>query len=190
MNQLVKEIQAAEEEIILGNVILYPTDTVWGIGCDAENSRAAQKIFKIKQRDEAKTMIVLMADVEMLKRYVKNVPDNIEDMIAAQERPTTYVLSGVQNLAKEVIAEDGTVAVRIPDDEFCRRLIRQSGRPIVSTSANVSGESTASSFDEISESIKSKVDYVVNWRQDEKSEAKPSRIVKLEADGSQTVLRD
>jgi len=189
MNQFLREIQAAEEELLLGNVILYPTDTVWGLGCDAENAKAVRKIFKIKDRPESKTMIVLVADIEMLRRYVKELPEGFEKLATQQERPTTYVLSGAQNLPQEVIAEDGTVAVRITDDEFCHKLIRQFGRPIISTSANVSGEPAAASFEDISESIKQQTNHVVRWRQEEKVEAKPSRIVKIEPNGEQTVLR-
>ncbi|WP_299821049.1 L-threonylcarbamoyladenylate synthase [uncultured Pontibacter sp.] len=190
MSQLVKEIQAAEEEIILGNVILYPTDTVWGIGCDAENARAVKKIFKIKEREESKSMILLMADLDMLKHYVKEVPAELEQLLQEQERPTTFVLSGAQNLPQEVIAEDGSIAVRITKDEFSHRLIRQVGRPIVSTSANISGQGTAAAFKDVSESIKERVDHVVRWRQDEAVDAKPSRIIKIEPDGKQSILRD
>ncbi|MBF9255374.1 threonylcarbamoyl-AMP synthase [Pontibacter sp. 172403-2] len=189
MNQFLKEIQAAEEELLMGNVILYPTDTVWGLGCDAENAKAVRKIFEIKERPESKTMIVLVADTDMLRHYVKELPEGFEKLPAQQERPTTYVLPGAQNLPQEVIADDGTVAIRITDDEFCHKLIRQFGRPIISTSANVSGKPAAVSFADVSESIKQRVDHVVRWRQEEKVEAKPSRIVKIEPDGTQTVLR-
>ncbi|WP_242920488.1 L-threonylcarbamoyladenylate synthase [Pontibacter liquoris] len=190
MSQFLKEIQAAEEELILGNVILYPTDTVWGLGCDAENAAAVRKIYEIKQRPESKTMIVLVADTDMLQRYVEEVPANFETLLSQQERPTTYVFSGAQNLPREVIAEDGTVAIRVTTDEFCHRLIRQIGRPIISTSANESGKPTAASFSDVSDNIKQQVDFVVGWRQEEKIEAKPSRIIKIGPDGKQTVLRD
>jgi L-threonylcarbamoyladenylate synthase len=190
MRQLVKEVQAAEEEIILGNVILYPTDTVWGIGCDAENAKAVKKIFKIKEREESKSMILLIADLEMLKHYVKEVPAEMEELIQQQNRPTTYVLSGAQNLPQEVIAEDGSIAVRITNDEFSHRLIRQVGRPVVSTSANISGENAPASFKDISEKIKERVDHVVGWRQEDDIAAKPSKIIKIEANGKQHILRD
>lgn len=185
-----KEIQAAEEELILGNVILYPTDTVWGIGCDAENADAVKKIFKIKEREESKSMILLMADFDMLKRYVTEVPAELEKLLQEQERPTTFVLSGAQNLPREVIAEDGSIAVRITKDEFSHRLVRQVGRPIVSTSANVSGEPAPASFKDVSDKIKERVDYVTRWRQDESVEARPSRIIKVEPNGAQRVLRE
>ncbi|SIT86190.1 L-threonylcarbamoyladenylate synthase [Pontibacter indicus] len=190
MKNLVKEVQAAEEELLVGNVILYPTDTVWGIGCDAENAEAVKKIFKIKEREESKSMIVLVSDVEMLRRYIENVPEGFEKLAESQERPTTFVLSGAKNLPKELIAEDGSIGMRIAKDEFCHRLIQQIGRPLVSTSANVSGEPSPKAFSEISETIKERVDYVALWRQDEEVESRPSRIIKLDESGRQTVIRD
>ena len=190
MKQLINAVQAAEEELLLGNVILYPTDTVWGIGCDARNVAAAKKIVKIKERDASKAMILLVADQQMLQHYIKSLPDDFEQLVERQERPTTYVFSAPKNLPEEVLAEDGSVAVRIVNDEFCRRLIRQISGPIVSTSANISGESAPRTFAEVSEEIKERVDHVVQWRQDETLESKPSRIVKINPDGSHKVLRD
>lgn len=190
MSQLVKEVQAAEEEVLLGNVILYPTDTVWGLGCDAENYEAVRKIFKIKEREESKAMIMLVADFEMLKHYIRDLPAGFEEILQAQERPTTYVFTSPHNLPKEVLASDGTVAMRVVNDEFCHRLIRQVGRAIVSTSANVSGEPAPKSFKDVSETIKKRVDFVTSWRQDDDMAARPSRIVKIEADGTQQVIRD
>jgi L-threonylcarbamoyladenylate synthase len=191
MSQLIKEVQAAEEEVLLGNVILYPTDTVWGIGCDAENAEAVRKIFKIKEREESKAMILLVADQEMLQRYIKNLPEGFEEMVRRQERPTTYVFSNPQNLPKEVLADDGTVAIRVVQgDEFCHRLIRQLARPIVSTSANISGEPSPKTFADVSDIIKERVDFVVKWRQEDEMASQPSRIVKFEPDGSQSIIRD
>ncbi|PRY12692.1 L-threonylcarbamoyladenylate synthase [Pontibacter ummariensis] len=190
MSQFLKEVQAAEEELLVGNVILYPTDTVWGIGCDAENTAAVRKIFKIKEREESKAMILLVADQQMLLHYVRKLPADFEQLAKQQERPTTYVFSEPQNLPKELLAEDGTVAIRIAQDEFCHRLIRQIGRPIVSTSANVSGEPSPKTFADVSNIIKERVDFVVRWRQGDPMDSKPSRIVKINPDGSQQVLRD
>ncbi|SIR21453.1 L-threonylcarbamoyladenylate synthase [Pontibacter lucknowensis] len=190
MKHLLKEIQAAEEELLIGNVILYPTDTVWGIGCDAENAAAVKKIFKIKEREESKSMIVLMSDVAMLRRYIEHVPDDFEKLVESQERPTTFVLSGAQNLPKELVADDGSIGVRIAKDEFCHRLMQQIGRPLVSTSANVSGEPSPRTFAEVSDTIKERVDYVVQWRQDEDVESRPSRIIKIDESGRQTVIRE
>ncbi|PKV76377.1 L-threonylcarbamoyladenylate synthase [Pontibacter ramchanderi] len=190
MNQLVKQVQAAEEELLVGNVILYPTDTVWGIGCDAENAEAVKKIYKIKEREESKSMIVLMSNVEMLRRYIESVPEDFEKLVESQERPTTFVLSGAQNLPKELIAEDGSIGIRIANDEFCHRLMQQIGRPLVSTSANVSGEPSPRTFAEISDTIKERVDYVVQWRQEEEVESRPSCIIRIDEKGKQTIIRE
>lgn len=185
-----KEVQAAEEELLLGNVILYPTDTVWGIGCDAVSTEAVRKIFEIKERDSSKAMILLVADEKMLQHYVKNIPADFSKWVKEQERPTTYVFSEPQNLPAEVLAADGTVAIRIVDDEFCHRLIRQIDRPLVSTSANISGEPSPASYNDVSDAIKQRVDFVVNWRRDDAMSSRPSRIVKINPDGSLQVIRD
>lgn len=190
MSQLINAIQAAEEEVLLGNVILYPTDTVWGIGCDAGNVTAVKKIVKIKERDASKAMILLVADQQMLLHYIQSLPADFEQFAEKQERPTTYVFSNPKNLPKEVLAADGTVAVRIVKDAFCHRLIRRISRPLVSTSANISGEPAPKTFAEVSEEIKKRVDHVVYWRQEDPMEARPSRIIRMSPDGSQEVLRD
>ncbi|MBJ6118577.1 threonylcarbamoyl-AMP synthase [Pontibacter sp. BT310] len=190
MKDLVREVQAAEEELLMGNVILYPTDTVWGIGCDAHEAKAVQKVFKIKERDPSKSMIILVADIGMVKHYVENVPDAFEKMLEEQEQPTTYIFEGAQNLPEEVIAPDGTIAIRVVKDEFCHKLIRQLDRPLVSTSANLSGGKSPATFADIDEEVKKRVDYVVRWRQDEESEARPSRIVKIKANGEIETIRE
>ena len=190
MSKEIKEIQRVVDELLVGNVILYPTDTVWGIGCDAENAAAVKKVFQVKERPEDKPFILLVSDVEMLKRYVKNLPENFENQLQNQDRATTCIFSETQNLPKEVLANGGSVAIRIPNDEFCHRLTRQFERAIVSTSANVSGEQTSGSFSGIPDSIKQKVDYVVTWRQEEEITAQPSRIVQLQPDGSLKVIRE
>jgi L-threonylcarbamoyladenylate synthase len=190
MSKEIKEVQRAVDHLLLGNVILYPTDTVWGIGCDAENANAVKKIFKIKDRPTDKPFILLVSDLEMLKRYVKNLPENFETHLQNQERPTTYIFTETKNLPAEVLATDGSVAIRIVQEEFCHRMVRQFERAIVSTSANISGEQTSGSFSTIPDSIKSKVDYVVTWRQEEEIQAQPSRIVQLQPDGSLKVVRE
>ena len=190
MENLLNEIEQAEDELLLGNIILYPTDTVWGLGCDAENAEAVKKIYRIKEREESKSMIVLVADVEMLHHYVEDVPAAFERLAASQQRPTTFVFSGAKNLPTELIASDGSVAIRIAQDDFCHRLILQLCRPLVSTSANISGEPAPAVFSDISEEIKNRVDYVVRLRQDETTAARPSRIIKIEPNGEQRVLRE
>jgi L-threonylcarbamoyladenylate synthase len=190
MEKLIKAIQAAEEELLLGNIILYPTDTVWGIGCDALDAKSIKRIYKIKEREESKAMILLVADIEMLNKYVTELPGSFKELIEEQKRPTTYIFSEVRNLPKELLAEDGSIAIRITQEEFTHRLIRQMGRPIVSTSANVSGHPSPATFSEISDTIKERVDYVVDWRQDDETRSEPSRIVKIDKDGSKQVIRD
>jgi L-threonylcarbamoyladenylate synthase len=190
MNKEIKEIQRVVDELLVGNVILYPTDTVWGIGCDAENAAAVKKVFQVKERPEDKPFILLVSDVEMLKRYVKNLPEDFERHLQNQDRPTTFIFSETQNLPSEVLANDGSVAIRIPNDEFCHRLTRQFERAIVSTSANMSGEQTSGSFSGIPDTIKQKVDYVVIHRQEEEISAQPSRIVQIQPDGSLKVIRE
>ncbi|TXK23337.1 threonylcarbamoyl-AMP synthase [Pontibacter qinzhouensis] len=190
MNQLLKEVQLTEDELLLGNIVLYPTDTVWGIGCDALNPDAIKNIYKLKAREETKAMIVLMANIDMLERYVQEVPDNFEELLQKQERPTTFVFQNAKNFPAELLSADGSIAVRIPQDDFCHRLLMQFRRPVVSTSANRSGEPTPQTFADISDEIKEKVDFVVRIRQDEAAPAKPSRILRVEADGTTKVLRD
>jgi L-threonylcarbamoyladenylate synthase len=190
MEKLIKSIQAAEEELLLGNVILYPTDTVWGIGCDALDANAIKRIYKIKEREESKSMILLVADEEMLQKYVAELPADFTEILEQQQRPTTYIFTKAKNLPKELLAEDGSIAIRITKEDFSHKLIRQIGRPIVSTSANVSGEPSPATFSGISDTIKDRVDYVVNWRHNDETKSEPSRIVKIEADGTQHIIRE
>jgi L-threonylcarbamoyladenylate synthase len=186
-----KEVIRAQDELLVGNVIVYPTDTVWGIGCDATNSAAVKKVFKVKNRPEDKSFIVLVSDLDMLQKYVQTLPSGFENQLQNQERPTTFVFPACVNIAPELIREDGSVAIRVVQhDDFLRHLIQQLDRPIVSTSANISGETTGGSYADIPEAILNNVDYVVNWRQEETITAQPSRIIKLNADGTTEVLRD
>lgn len=182
------EIKKALEILNQGGLILYPTDTVWGIGCDAANPTAVEKIYKLKQRTDSKALICLVADDRMLKKYVKEIPSAAFDIIDIADTPTTIIYDDAQNLASNLIAEDGTIAIRIPDDDFCFQLCRKFNGAIVSTSANISGEPTPKSFKEISEAILKGVDYVVNLHH-EKICAKPSSIIKLSNDGIVKVIR-
>lgn len=161
--------------------ILYPTDTVWGLGCDATNEAAVQKIYQIKKRAESKSLIILVDSIEMLQKYVDNVSENVLKILEASKKPTTIVYENPKHLAKNTIASDNTIAIRIPKDDFCLKLIREFGKPIVSTSANISGEPTAKSFSEISKAILQSVDYVVDLHQDKITE-KSSTILKVEGD--------
>ncbi|QXP73882.1 threonylcarbamoyl-AMP synthase [Tenacibaculum sp. AHE15PA] len=171
-----------------GKTILYPTDTVWGIGCDATNEVAVKKIYKIKKREESKSLIILVSSIEMLKEYVKVVPQIALDVLENTTKPTTIIYHSPKNLAKNTIASDNTIAIRIPKNDFCLQLIKEFGKPIVSTSANISGESTPKSFIDISKSILKSVDYVVDLHEDNTTE-KSSTILKMDGD-SVIVIRE
>jgi L-threonylcarbamoyladenylate synthase len=183
------EIKNALEVLKNGGLILYPTDTVWGIGCDATNPEAIQKIYKLKERTDSKALICLVADDRMLKKYVKEIPSAAFDIIDIADSPTTIIYDEAQNLAQNLIADDGTIAIRIPDDEFCFQLCRKFNGAIVSTSANISGESTPKSYKEISPAILKGVDYVVNLHH-EKICSKLSSIIKLSNNGVVKVIRN
>lgn len=159
--------------------ILYPTDTVWGIGCDATCYQAVQKIFNIKKRDERKSLILLVSDVEMLQKYV-DVSKEILLFLEEQIKPTTVIYNNPKSLALNVIAQNNTVAIRIVKNDFCQKLIRKFGKPIVSTSANISGESTPHFFKEIDDNIKNAVDFIVPLEQEKMDYTPPSQLVKIE----------
>lgn len=162
----------------LGKTILYPTDTVWGLGCDATNIDAVAKIFKLKNRVESKSLVVLVSSMEMLRTYVDTVPQKAIDIISKTKKPTTIIYSNPKGLATNAIALDNTIAIRIPSHDYCLEIINKLGKPIISTSANISGESTPKSFSEISLPILEGVDYVVNLEQDKITD-KSSTILKL-----------
>ena len=184
-----KEVEKAIEILKNGGLILYPTDTVWGIGCDATNPDAVKKIYNLKQREDSKSLICFAVDERMLKSYVTEIPEVALDIIEVANKPTTIVYDKAKNLANNLIAQDGTVAFRIPDDEFCYWLLRKFNKPIVSTSANISGEPTPKSFKEISSDILKGVDYVVNLQRDKHCD-KPSSIIKLSNDGTFKIIRE
>ena len=172
-----------------GGTILYPTDTIWGIGCDATNQKAVEKIYKIKKRLETKSLIILIDDPGKISNYVKKIPAITWDLMDNVERPITIIFPNAMNLPKNVIGEDNSIAIRVVKNEFCKRLIRDYGKPIVSSSANISGEPTPLVFRCVSEEIKKKVDYVVNLHQDVLREVKPSRIIKLMENGEFNIIR-
>ena len=172
-----------------GGLILYPTDTVWGIGCDATNAGAVAKIYALKKRSDEKSMIVLLAEENEIRKYVTDPDPKIFDYIKGIHKPTTFIYEGGIGLAKNMIPQDGTVAIRISNDTFCKQLIKQFGKPLVSTSANISGYPTPAIFEDIDIEIKSGVDYIVQHRRDDVTVALPSAIVKLNADGSLTIIR-
>ena len=184
-----EEIKNALAVLHKGGTILYPTDTVWGIGCDARSKEAVNKIFKLKQRAEYKSMVVLVCDEKMVNRYVKEVPAVAWDLIETAEEPLTIIYPDGRMLAENIIAADGSVGIRIVKDEFCKTLIHKFGKPIVSTSANVSGEASPHSFNDIKLDIMNKVDYIVNLRQKEVNNTKPSTIIKIAMNGEFKIIR-
>jgi len=229
------DIQKCLEVLQAGGIILYPTDTLWGIGCDATHEKAVEKIISIKEKTAAstsegvrwnlsdkvrspsfqrtespsdlkrekdnanntlapfraggKSFIVLISDDGMLKRFVKEVPAQAWDLIEVSDNPITIIYDAARGLAKNVLAEDGSIGVRKVEDDFCQRLIHKFGKPIVSTSANVSEDPSPKNYNEISEEIKNKVDYTVNWRQDDFTKRKTSSIIKLKGNGEFVILR-
>jgi len=183
-----KEINNTLQTLKQGGLILYPTDTVWGIGCDASNTEAVKKIYQLKQRNDSKALICLVADDRMLKKYVKKIPEVAFNILDVTENPITIIYDDAQNLAENLIAEDHTIAIRIPNDDFCFQLLRRFNGAIVSTSANTSGQPTPKSFKEIAPEVLKGVDYVVNLHL-EKNCNKPSTIIKLGNDGKVKVIR-
>ena len=183
------DIKAAVECMRKGGVILYPTDTVWGIGCDATNAEAVAKIYKIKKREESKAMICLVDSDNRIQRYVRNVPDVAWDVMNLATSPTTVILDGADGLASNLIADDGSIAMRITQEEFSKELCYRMQKPVVSTSANISGEPTAQNYSDISEEIINSVDYVCKSRRNEHQPHKPSSIIKLKSNGEVTIIR-
>ena len=173
-----EEVQNALTVLRNGGIILYPTDTVWGLGCDATNKEAVQKIFDLKKRNDNKSLIVLMADQREILHYVTAPDLAVFDFIQQQSRPTTIVYENAIGFADNLLADDGSVAIRIVNDDFCRHLIKRLKKPIVSTSANISNMATPATFAEISDEIKSGVDYAVRWRQDDNRPVQPSQIIR------------
>ena len=192
------EIQKCLVVLRSGGTILYPTDTIWGIGCDATNEKAVEKVFAIKQRTESKSLIALVSDDGMLNRFVKDVPELAWDLIELnndeddfeEHKPLTIIYDAGRGFAKNVLAADGSIGVRMASDDFCKRLIHKFAKPIVSTSANISGAVAPHNFSEIADEIIKTVDYVVAWRQNETGNAKPSSIIRLKTNGEFKIIRE
>lgn len=183
------DIEACLRVLESGGLILYPTDTIWGIGCDATNEEAVGKIFALKKRIETKALIVLIADERSLLQYVASPHIEVFDYIQGVSKPTTIIYENAIGLAGNLLAEDGSVGIRICADEFCKHLIKRFRKPIVSTSANVSGFPSPKVFSDIDIAVKQGVDYVVHYRQDDTIPVEPSAVVKCNKDGSFTILR-
>lgn len=184
-----EDIKKAIEVMRNGGTILYPTDTVWGIGCDATNAEAVKKVYEIKHRDDSKALICLVDSTARLQRYVRQVPNVAWDVIELATKPTTVILDGAANLAPNLIAGDGSIAVRVTSEEFSHELCYRFQKPIVSTSANISGEPAAANYCDISEEIISCVDYVCWTRRQEHEPHQPSSIIKLSPNGEVKIIR-
>lgn len=184
-----EDIKRAIETLRNGGVILYPTDTVWGIGCDATNPEAVKKVYEIKHRDDSKALICLVDSDARLQRYVRNVPDVAWDIFELATKPTTIILDDAVNLAPNLIAEDGTIAMRITQEPFSKELCYRFQKPLVSTSANISGEPAAQNYCDISEKLLNAVDYVCWSRRQEHKPHTPSSIIKLEKNGTVAIIR-
>ena len=184
-----EDIQTCLNTLREGGIILYPTDTVWGIGCDASNPKAIQKIYDLKGRTSSKAFITLVGSEVMLERSVLNMPEIAWDLIESANRPLTLIYDEVKGIAPNAIAEDGSCGIRLIKDTFCQQLIQRLGKPIISTSANVSGEETPKDFRSISDTILKGVDFVVNYRQNEATSQKSSNIIKLKNNGEIKIIR-
>jgi L-threonylcarbamoyladenylate synthase len=172
-----------------GGTILYPTDTIWGIGCDATNEEAVEKIFALKERPSTKSMIILVAEEKDILKYVAGPDPNVFDLLEKTTRPTTMIFDGAIGIAPNLIASDGTIGIRIVKDSFCRHLIKRLQKPLVSTSANLTGDPAPANFGQVLNHIRTGVDYVVAYRQDDESLFEPSTIYRWNRDGSVTVVR-
>ena len=187
---MTEDIKKACEVMAAGGIILYPTDTIWGIGCDATNEKAVQRVYELKRRADNKAMLVLMDSEAKLDRYVSDVPDIAWDLISVSDKPLTIIYSSAKNLATNLLGADGSVGIRITNEEFSKKLCERFRKPLVSTSANVSGEPSPANFSEVSEVIKEGVDYIVSYRQDDMSRPKPSSIIKLDKGGVIKIIRE
>lgn len=189
MRQYEDDIRNALSALKNGGVILYPTDTVWGLGCDAGRTSSVEKILRIKTRSESKSLIILVNGVEMLERYVRNVPGIAYELTGVSDSPLTIIYPEGKNLSPLVCGADGSVAIRICNDDFCNEMITRFRRPVVSTSANISGQSSPSHFKEIDDVIINSVDYAVKYRQNDRRKCSPSPVIKVDKNGVFEILR-
>ena len=172
-----------------GGVILYPTDTVWGLGCDATNAKAVEKLYQLKKRSDAKSMLVLVDCAGRIQNYIAEMPDIAWDLIEVSNKPLTIIYPNAKNLAHNLLAEDKSVGIRVTNESFSHQLCARFRKPIVSTSAYISGQPTPLFFEEVTDEIKTACDYVVQFRQTDKEKKEPSNIIKLNADGSIQIIR-
>ena len=184
-----EDIERSLAVLSAGGLILYPTDTIWGIGCDATNEAAVTKVYQLKNREETKAMIVLMADEKSLLRYVASPDPMIPEYLKGTVKPTTIIYEGAIGLASNLIGVDGSIAIRLTGDEFCRHLIKRFRKPIVSTSANLSGDPAPGVYNDISESVKAGVDFIVRYRQNDPHPGLPSSIIRWVSFGKPVIIR-
>ena len=184
-DDLVKDVEVLRS----GGIILYPTDTIWGIGCDATNPAAVRRIYEIKQRIDAKSMLVLMENPNLLNSYITEVPEIAWDLIDVADNPLTIIYPGAKNLAPNLLATDGSIGIRITTEPFTQQLIQRFRKPVVSTSANISGQKSPRNFNEINDEIKPMMDYIVAYRQDDLSKSNPSGIIKIGVGGQIEIIR-
>lgn len=187
--QYEKDLTEAVNCMLNGGIILYPTDTVWGIGCDATNHEAIKKVYRLKQREEKKSMLVLTDSLASLSKIVEDVPEIALQLIEKSVNPLTIIYEKAHGVSSLILPSDGTLGIRITNETFSKDLCRRLQRPMVSTSANISGEKTPATFNQISEEIKNGVDYIVNYRQNENRNSRPSNIIKITARNIITVIR-
>ena len=183
------DLKNAVECLRQGGVILYPTDTIWGIGCDATNEEAVRRVYEIKKREDHKALICLVDSANRMQKYFRRVPDVAWDLVDLANKPLTLILDCAVNVAPNLLAEDGSLAIRVTHEEFSRQLCYRFQKAIVSTSANISGEPSPNTFYDISDEIKNQMDYIVSFRRGEKTGASPSHIVKLTQDGKVSIIR-
>lgn len=184
------EAQQVAATLQSGGTILYPTDTIWGIGCDIASQPAVERIYALKSRDFDKKLSLLVSDLEMLRAYTHALPERLHEVLAQYDRPVTVIYAAPRDIPAYLLAPDGSIAMRIVQDDFCATVIRELGRPITSTSANVSGEPSPAHFGEVSQAIRTGVDYTVQYRQDDTTPHQASVIVRLSANGAVEILRD
>ncbi len=185
----VDDLAKAVEVLRAGGIILYPTDTIWGLGCDATNVAAVKRIYEIKQREDSKSMLVLMENPNLLISYMAEVPEIAWELIEVTDQPLTIIYPKAKNLAANLLASDGSVGIRITNEAFSQQLVQRFRKPIVSTSANISGQKSPQNYTEISEEVKKSVNYIVTYRQDDFSRSKPSSIIKLGVGGQIEIIR-
>jgi L-threonylcarbamoyladenylate synthase len=184
-----EDIKESLKTLRHGGIILYPTDTIWGLGCDPTNEAAVDKIFRIKSRDEGKSLIILVNGLPMIERYVEDCPEIVFELAEVSDSPLTIIYPRGKHLAEGVCSKDNSIAIRICHDEFCSELISRFRKPIVSTSANFSGKPSPGNFSEIEKTLLDKVDYVVKWRHDGQSRSVSSPVIKINHDGTIQIIR-